>query len=47
MIELFQDTAIYVSKELQYIYPLNEAEKVKSYLHHIHKLPEDAFEIYE
>ncbi|WP_019241081.1 MULTISPECIES: aminoglycoside 6-adenylyltransferase [Bacillus] len=47
MIELFQDTALYVSKELQFIYPLNEAEKVKSYLHHIHKLPEDAFEIYE
>lgn len=46
MAVLFEENSLEVGEQLDYRYPFEEAEQVKSYLRHVHKLHPNATEIY-
>lgn len=46
MCDLFENTAIFVGKELRYEYNSLEGRKAKQFLKHVRQLPKDASEIY-
>ncbi|MDE5747640.1 MAG: aminoglycoside 6-adenylyltransferase, partial [Acetatifactor sp.] len=46
MCDLFQSTAVEISKKHQFVYDFEQAENSLSFLQHVRKLPADAKEIY-
>ena len=46
MCGLFHDTAIDISEKLGFTYDAQMAKNSMDFLHHVHKLPADAKEIY-
>ena len=46
MCDLFENTAIFVGKELGYEYNSLEGRKAKEFLKHVRQLSKDASEIY-
>lgn len=46
MCDLFQSTAVELSKKQKFVYDFEQAENSLRFLHHVRKLPSDAKEIY-
>jgi aminoglycoside 6-adenylyltransferase len=46
MCDLFQSTAVELSKKQKFVYDFEQAENSLSFLHHVRKLPANAKEIY-